>query len=335
MTVVSIQWSVVSRSAFHFLLRALFLALCLPAAAQPAEKTYRIGFLSVRSEIGSWDEAFKLGLRDFGYIDGKNISLVYRWADGKFDRFPALAKDLVQQNVDIIVTETTPAAQAAKHATENIPIVMAIGGDAVGAGLVASLARPGGNITGQTFIGTDLAPKWVETLKELSPKTARSAFLSSSAILPEIAFFKVMEPVARELGMSINFVDMARYKNFPDAFREMKQSRFDGFIGGPNAGFRENRKTIVRLATEYRLPALYGSREFVEAGGLSSYGQDVSAMFRRAAYYVDRIINGTKPTDLPVERPSKYEFLINLKAAKQIGLTIPPNVLARADRVIK
>jgi putative ABC transport system substrate-binding protein len=133
----------------------LFLALCLPAAAQPAGKTYRIGFLSVRSEIGSWDEAFKLGLRDFGYIEGKSVFLVYRWADGKFDRFPALAKDLVQQNVDIIVTETTPAAQAAKQATQSIPIVMAIGGDAVGAGLVASLARPGGNITGQTFIGTD------------------------------------------------------------------------------------------------------------------------------------------------------------------------------------
>jgi putative ABC transport system substrate-binding protein len=291
--------------------------------------------MSVRSETGPWDEAFKLGLREFGYIAGKNVIVIYRWADGKFDRFPALAEDLVRQNVDIIVTETTPAAQAAKQATQNIPIVMAIGGDAVGAGLVASLARPGGNITGQTFIGTDLAPKWLEKLKELAPRTSRPAFLANSAIAPEIAFFKAMEPVARDLGIVIKFVDINDFKHFRDAFREMKRLRYDGFIGAPNGGFRENRKEIVGLAGEHRLPGLYGSREFVEAGGLASYGQDVSAMFRRTAYYVDRIINGTKPADLPVERPSRYEFMVNLKAAKQIGLTIPPNLLARADKVIR
>jgi ABC-type uncharacterized transport system substrate-binding protein len=320
---------------FGFVLCALVFARGLPSWAEQIEKSYRIGFMSVRSEKGSWDDAFKVGLRDFGYTEGKNLFLIYRWADGKFDRFPALAEDLVRQNVDIIVTETTPAAQAAKQATQNIPIVMAIGGDAVGAGLVASLARPGGNVTGQTFIGTDLARKWLEKLKELAPKMSRPAFLANSSIAPEIAFFKVVEPVARELGMTIKFVDITRFKDFRDAFREMKRLRYDGFIGAPNGGFRENRKEIVSLAVEYGLPALYGSSECVEAGGLSSYGQDVSAMFRRTAYYVDRIINGIKPADLPVERPSRYEFLINLKAAKQIGLTIPPNVLARADRVIK
>lgn len=326
---------IAQHSVLFFVLCTLIFARGLPSWAEQTEKSHRIGFMSVRSATGPWDEAFKLGLRDFGYIEGKNVSLVYRWADGKFDRFPALAEDLVRQNVDIIVTETTPAAQAAKRATQNIPIVMAIGGDAVGTGLVASLARPGGNITGQTFIGTDLAPKWLEKLKELAPKTSRPAFLANSAIAPEIAFFNVMEPVAHELGTTIKFVDINSFKDFRDAFREMKRSRHDGFIAAPNGGFREKRKEIVSLAAEYRIPGLYGSREFVEAGGLSSYGQDVSAMFRRTAYYVDRIINGTKPADLPVERPSKYEFLINLKAAQQIGLTIPPNVLARADKVIR
>ncbi len=315
---------------------AVALLICAPlAAAQQAGKVYQIGFMSSRSEPGPWDQAFKTGLRELGYVEGKNISFVYRWAEGKFDRFPALAADLVQLKVDVIVTETSPAAQAAKNATQTIPIVMAIGGDAVGAGLVASLARPGGNITGETFIGTDLAPKWVEILKELSPKSSRLAFLATSATAPEVAFFKVMQPVAEKAGMTIRFVDVSDPKDFDGAFKEMKQAHIDGFIGAPNAGFRENRKLILKLAAESRLPALYGSREFVEAGGLSSYGHDVSAMFHRAAFYVDRIIKGTKPADLPVERPAKYEFLINLKAAKQIGLTIPPNVLARADKVIK
>jgi putative ABC transport system substrate-binding protein len=316
------------------LLTGLLFTVC-PAAAQEKGKSYRIGFMSVRSETGPWDEAIKLALQERGYIEGKNISLVYRWAEENFERFPALAADLVQLKVDLIVTETTPAAAAAKKATQTIPIVMAIGGDAVGAGLIASLAHPGGNITGETFIGTDLAPKWVEILKELAPKSSRLGFLATSAIAPEVAFFKVMEPVARELGMTVKFIDMESLKDFKNAFRQIKQSRISGFIGAPNAGFRENRNLVVRLAAENRLPALYGSREFVEAGGLSSYGQDVSAMFRRAAYYVDRILKGTKPADLPVERPIKYEFLINLKAAKQIGLTILPNVLVRADQVIK
>jgi putative tryptophan/tyrosine transport system substrate-binding protein len=322
-------------AVLYFVLCASIFARALPSWAEQIEKSYRIGFMSIRSETGPWDEAFKVGLRDFGYIEGKNVFLIYHWADGKFDRFPALAENLVRQNVDIIVTETTPAAQAAKQATQNIPIVMAIGGDAVGAGLVTSLARPGGNITGQTFIGTDLAPKWLEKLNELAPKMSHPAFLANSSIAPEIAFFKVMEPVARDLGMTIKFVDITGFKHFRDAFREMRRSRHDGFIGAPNGGFRENRKEIASLAAEYRLPALYGSSEFVEAGGLASYGQDVSAMFRRTAYYVDRILSGTKPADLPVERPSKYEFWVSLKAAKQIGLTIPPNVLARADKVIK
>ena len=210
---------------FGLVFCALIFARGLPSWAEQTEKSYRIGFMSVRSERGPWDEALKLGLREFGYTEGKNVSLIYRWADGKFDRFPALAEDLVRQNVDIIVTETTPAAQAAKQATQNIPIVMAIGGDAVGAGLVASLARPGGNVTGQTFIGTDLAPKWLEKLKELAPRISRPAFLANSAVAPEIAFFKVMEPVARELGMIIKFVDINGFKQFRDAFREMKRSR--------------------------------------------------------------------------------------------------------------
>lgn len=310
-------------------------AFSISVAAQQPGKMIRLGFMSIRSEAGPWDDAFKQGLREFGYVEGKNLSLVYRWASGKFDRFPTLAAALVDLKVDLIVTETTPAAQAAKQATQTIPIVMAIGGDAVGAGLVASLSHPGGNITGGTFIGTDLAPKWVEIFKELLPKSSRLGFLATSAIAPEIAFFKVMEPVAKELGMTIRFVDMKGFKDFEAAFKVMKQTHLDGFIGAPNGGFRENRQLIAKLAVDYRLPALYGSREFVEVGGLSSYGQNVSAMFHRAAYFVHRIVQGMKPAELPVERPSKYELLFNLKAAKQIGVTIPPNVLVRADRVLR
>ena len=327
--------TITSRKIVCLALTASLLALGLTAEAEQAGKIHRIGFLSIRSGPGSWDETLKTGLRDLGYIEGKNIAIVYRWAEGKFDRFPGLAAELVQQKVDVIVTETTPAAQAVKNATRTIPVVMAVGGDAVGAGLVASLARPGGNITGETFIGTDLAPKWVEILKEISPRSSRLGFLATSAIEPEVAFFKVMEPVAQGLGMTLKFVDMEVLNDFKNSFQEMKRFRIDGFIGAPNAGFRENRKLIVKLAAENRLPALYGSREFVEDGGLASYGQDVAAMFRRAAYYIDRIFKGTKPADLPVERPTKFELVINLKAAKQIGLTIPPNVLARADKVIK
>lgn len=305
------------------------------AGAQEPNRIYRIGYLAVRSGTGPLDEAVKTGLRELGYVDGKNISYVHRWADGDFGRLSVLAGELVQLKVDVIVTETSAAAQAAKKATQTIPIVMATSGDAVGIGLVASLAHPGGNITGMTFIGTDLAPKWVELIKEIVPKASRLGFFAMKALAPEPIFFKVMEPESKKLGMSIRFFDVSGPKDYPKAFGKMKQARIDGVIVAPNTAFAENRKQIIDLAAQHRIPALYSRREQVEDGGLASYGQNYPAMHRRAAHYVDRILKGTKPADLPVERPSKFEFVVNLKTAKLIGVTIPPNVLVRADRVIK
>jgi putative ABC transport system substrate-binding protein len=316
-------------------LGALLFALSLSAHAQQPGKIYRIGYLAVRSGPGVLDESLKTGLRELGYVEGQNISFLHRWAEGHFDRLPALAAELVQLKVDIIVTETSAAAQAAKKATQTIPIVMASGGDAVGVGLIESLAHPGGNVTGMTFLGTDLAPKWVELLKEVAPKTSRIGFLAMTEMTPEPIFFKTMEPEAQKLGMTIRFVDVSAPKNYAEAFGKMKQARIDGVIVAPNTAFAENKEQIINLAAKHKLPALYSRREQAEAGGLVSYGQDFPEMHRRAAYFIGRILKGTKPADLPVERLSKFELTINLKTAKQLGLTVSPNVLARADKVIK
>jgi putative ABC transport system substrate-binding protein len=314
---------------------ALLFALCSSAEAQQAGKIYRIGYISGRSGTGPSDEVFKAALRELGYVEGQNVTITYRWAEEKLDRLPALAVELVQLKVDIIVTETTPAAQAAKKATTAIPIVMVLSGDAVGAGLAASLARPGANITGLTFIGTDLGGKWVELLKEMSPRTSRLAYLANPELPPEALVFKAMQPVARGLGMTIKSVHARSQNDFKRAFHEMKQARVDGLVVSPNVVYVQNRKLIVDLAAQQRLPAIYGRSDFVDAGGLASYGTSFPDLYRRAAIFVDKILKGAKPADLPVEQPTKFEFVINLKTAKQIGVKIPPNVLARADKVIK
>jgi putative ABC transport system substrate-binding protein len=313
----------------------MLFALCSLVEAQQQKKVYRIGYISGRSETGPLDDVFKSALRELGYVEGQNITMMYRWAEEKLDRLPALAVELVKLNVDIIVTETTPAAQAAKKATTTIPIVMALSGDAVGAGLVASLARPGANITGLTFVGTDVGGKLVELLKEISPKTSRLAYLAHPDLAPEAIAFKTMQPVAQGLGMSIRRVDARSQNDFKGAFDKMKQSRVDGLVVSANVIYVQNRKLIVDLTTQYRLPAIYGRGDFVDAGGLASYGTSFPDLYRRAATYVDKILKGLSPADLPVEQPTKFELIINLKTAKRIGLTIPPNVLARADRVIK
>jgi putative tryptophan/tyrosine transport system substrate-binding protein len=325
-------------SHFAFLLAALgalLFGLCLSAEAQQSGKVYRIGYISGRSGAGPLDEVFKTALRELGYMEGQNLSITYRWAGEKLDRLPALAVELVQLQVDVIVTETTPAAQAAKKATTAIPIVMALSADAVGTGLVASLARPGANITGLTFIGTDLSGKLVELLKEMSPKASRLAYLAHPELAPEAIAFKAMQPVARELGMVIRLVEARSQNDFKQAFSEMKQARVDGLVVSQNVVYVQNRKLIVDLATQQRLPTIYGRSDFVDGGGLASYGTSYPGLYRRAAVYVDKILKGAQPADLPVEQPMKFEFIVNLKAAKQIGLTIPPNVLARADRVIR
>jgi putative ABC transport system substrate-binding protein len=307
----------------------------VPAEAQQPGKLYRIGYLSGRSGAGPLDEVFKTALRELGYVEGKNVTFAYRWAEEKMDRLPALAAELVQLKVDVIVTETTPAAQAAKKATTAIPIVMALSGDAVGVGLVTSLARPGANITGLTFIGPDVSGKWVELLKEMSPKTSRLAYLAHPDLPPEVLVFKAMQPVAQGLGMTIKLVEARSQNDFKHAFSEMSQARVNGLVVSPGIIYVQNRKLIVDSAAQQRLPTIYGRSDFVDAGGLASYGTNFADLYRRAAIYVDKILKGAKPAELPVEQPRKFELVINLKAAKQIGLTIPPAVLARADKVIR
>jgi putative tryptophan/tyrosine transport system substrate-binding protein len=320
---------------FIYLLAIFFLATSSISEAQQPGKVYRIGYISGRSGPGPLDEVFKTALRELGYVEGQNITFTYRWAEEKLDRLPALAVDLVQLKVDVIVTETTPAAQAAKKATTDIPIVMALSGDPVGAGVVASLARPGANITGLSFIGTDLGGKWVELLKEMSPKISHLAYLANPDLTPEVLVFKSMQPVAKEFGMTIKSVDARSQNDFKRAFSEMKQTRVDGLVVSPNVVYVQNRKLIVELAAQQRLPTIYGRSDFVDAGGLASYGTSFPHLYRRAAVYVDKILKGAKPADLPVEQPTKFEFVINLKTAKALNLTIPQSVLYRADRVIK
>jgi putative ABC transport system substrate-binding protein len=318
-----------------FTLGALLFALGHSVQAQQVGRVYRIGYISGRSGAGPLDEAFKTALRDLGYFEGQNITITYRWAEEKLNRFPVLADELVHLNVDVIVTETTPATRAVQKATAAIPIVMVLSGDAVGAGLVASLARPGANITGLTFIGPDVVSKLVELLKEISLKTSRLAYLAHPDLPPEAIAFKAVQPVAQELHMTTKLLEARNPNDFKRAFSEMKQARVDGLVVSPNVIYVQHRKLIVDLAAQHRLPAIYGRADFIDAGGLASYGASYGDLFRRAATYVDKILKGAKPADLPVEQPTKFELVINLNAAKQIGLTIPPNVLARADRVIR
>jgi putative ABC transport system substrate-binding protein len=298
-------------------------------------KVYRIGYVSGRSGAGLWDDIFKTALRERGFVEGENIIIAYRWAEGKLDRLPALVMELVNLNVDIIVTETTPAARIAKNSTKTIPIVMALSADAVGAGLVESLARPGANITGLTFIGPDLAGKLVELLKEISPKISRLAYLGHPELPPEMFAAKATEAAAQRLNISFTFLEARTEKDLKRGFVEIEQARADGLVVSQNVMYLQHRKIIADLARRHRIPAIYGRSDFVDAGGLASYATSFPDLYRRAAVYVDKILKGAKPADLPVEQPTKFELVINLKAAKQIGLIIPPNVLARADRVIR
>jgi ABC-type uncharacterized transport system substrate-binding protein len=302
------------------------------AQAQQPKKVPRIGFLSAAPSI---DSAFLEGLRDLGYVDGKNIVIELRSAQGKLDRLSELAEDLVSLKVDIIVTQGTPAAQAAKKATSTIPIVMATSGDPVGSGLVASLARPGGNITGLSLLATDVETKRLELLKEIAPKISRVAYLSNPAIVPEMIAFKTLQSVGPALKVTVQLVEMRGPEDFESAFTAMVRERANAAMVPSNSSYIPYRHEIVVLAAKHRLPVAYGYGEFPEAGGLMSYGVSIADLFRRAATYLDKILKGTKPADLPVEQPKKFEFIINLKTAKQIGLTIPQSVLYRADKVIR
>jgi ABC-type uncharacterized transport system substrate-binding protein len=322
---------------FAILLSAVLLALSFSAQAQQAKKIPRIGFLSLnsRSSIATNADAFRQGLRDFGYIDGRNIVIEWRYADGNSDRLPDLVNELIHLEVDVIVTSATAPAQAAKHATSTIPIVIANHNDPVGAGLVASLARPGGNVTGLSNMAIELGGKRLELVSEAVPKVSRVAVLripSAPATPPQM---KQIEAAASFLGVRLQSVDWERPEDLKNAFSVMIKGRSDALITFSGPRFGLYRTQIIDLATKNHLPAMYPDVEYVESGGLMSYGAKTADLYRRAAVYVDKILKGAKPAELPVEQPMKFELVINLKTAKQIGLTIPPNVLARADKVIR
>jgi putative ABC transport system substrate-binding protein len=311
-------------------------ALCVPALAQQTGKVPRIGFLDNSTASGSAVllEAFRQELRKLGWIEGKNITIEYRFAEQKLERLPELAADLVRLRVDLIVVVATPTALAAKNATSTTPIVMTNVGDPVGASLVASLAWPGGNVTGLSSLSPELNTKRLEILKDAVPKLARVGFLRQPGA-SEIQL-KELRPAALALKLKLEEIDaQPNAKGLESAFKTAKQKQVNAIMTMATRPFFAERKRIVELAVKYRLPAIYPEKGFVDEGGLMSYGADFEDLYRRAAVYVDKILKGAKPADLPVQQPTKFEFVINLKAAKQIGLTIPPDVLARANKVVK
>jgi ABC-type uncharacterized transport system substrate-binding protein len=307
------------------------------AHAQQPGKIPRIGILISASPSAAARrvEAFRHGLRELGYIEGKTIAFEYRYAEGRPETLPERVAELVRLQVDLLVTDTSNATQAAKNATTTIPVVFTTANDPVGDGQVASLARPGGNLTGFTILALDLNGKRLELLKEAFPKITRVAFLTRMRLGIAEQRFQETEAAAKGLGLRLQFLEGKSADDLESAFDAAKRSGVQAVLAHPSSFVVTNRGRIIELAAKHRLPAIYASIEAAEAGGLMSYGPDIVDNYRRAAVYVDKILKGTKPTDLPVQQPMKFEFVINLKTAKQIGLTIPPNVLARADRVIK
>jgi putative ABC transport system substrate-binding protein len=303
------------------------------ARAQQPAKVYRLGFLTSGSGPAPGHEALDGTLADLGYRQGHNLVIERRYAAGDLSRLPELAADLVRANVEVIVTETTPAALAAKQATVRIPIVMATGGDAVGSGLIASLARPGGNVTGMTSLASLLDGKKVELLRELKPDARRVAYFGNSQIVAEQIGFREVQTAATALGMEAILVDARAPEAIEPAFATMVAAGVDVFIVTPSAPNTDARSQIVEAAARHRLPAVYGAREFVDAGGLISYGTSRGGLFGRAAVFVDKILKGAKPADLPVEQPTKFQLVINLKTAKAIGITMPTSLLLRADEL--
>jgi putative ABC transport system substrate-binding protein len=281
-------------------------------------------------------EAFRQGLRELGYVEGQTIKIEYRWADGKFDKLPDLAADLVHNSVDVIVAGATQASIAAKKSTTTIPIVMIGVSDPVGAGLITSLARPGTNVSGTSSMTAEIVGKQLELLKETIPNVARVAALWNPANpIFQALQVKETENAARALGIRLRFIEARDPNEIDRAFANIAQEGLKAVVVLGDPVFTSHRKRISDLAAKRRLPAIGGTRDHVEAGGLMGYGPSYADMYRRTAYYVDRILKGAKPGDLPVEQPTKFELVISLKTAKQIGLTIPPNVLVRADKVIR
>jgi putative ABC transport system substrate-binding protein len=315
----------------------LFASVHLAEAQQPG-KVYRIGLLSARSSVSESTraEAFRQGLRDLGYVEGKNIIIDYRYAEGKFERLPDLTAELVRLKVDVILALGVPPTRAAKQVTTTIPIVMAGGSDPVRTGLIASFARPGGNVTGLSDLNVDLITKRLELLKEVVPKTSHVAVLLNPANPTNPLQLKETQGAAPALGVTLLILEIKEAEEFEPAFTAMRKDRVGALLVFSDPMFGFHQKRIADLAVKSRLPGMHGNRYYVEAGGLMSYGAaNPDDQYRRSAIYVDKILKGANPGELPVERTTKLELVINLKTAKQIGLTIPPNVLARADKVIR
>ncbi|HEU4342380.1 MAG TPA: ABC transporter substrate-binding protein [Candidatus Binatia bacterium] len=325
---------------FALALCAMLFAVCPSASAQQPKKVHRIGYLvsSDAATASAGTEGIRLALRELGYIEGQNIAIEYRYGGGKPDRAPELAAELVRLKVDIIVVTggTLMWVRAAMNATKTIPIVMTgAGADPVEAGLVESLARPGGNVTGITNLSMELIGKQLELFKEAVPNLARVAVLYDPASPGNVFRVKLLPPAARGLGLTVRSWEVRGTDGFEKVFAALNKERPDGLYLSSGPLMFANEKRTVGFALKSQLPSMYGRRAAVDAGGLMSYGADFADSYRRVAYYVDKILKGAKPADLPVEQPTKFELVINLKTAKQIGLAIPPNVLARADKIIK
>ena len=325
-----IRWSVAIGSS-------LLLALCASARAQQPAKIPRIGLLSAASpsSVSARVEAFRQGLRELGYVEGKKIFIEYRYSEGNLEQLKELATELVRLKLDLIVTAGPTATRLAKEATASIPIVMTQDTDPVGSGFVTSLARPGGNVTGFSTLSPEITGKRLELLKEIVPSLSRIAILGNRTVPGNAQGLKELETGAEAIRLQLKHIDVLAPKDIEAAFRDARKGRAEAVLVLPNPVAISQRKQVADLAEKSRLPIVYYQPEYVEAGGLMFYGPSNADLFRRAATYVDKILKGAKPADLPVEQPTKFELIINLKAAKQIGLTIPPNVLARADRVIR
>jgi putative tryptophan/tyrosine transport system substrate-binding protein len=312
----------------------VLLALAAIAEAQQPKKVPRIGFLSGTSS-NPRREAFSQGLRELGYVEGKNVLIEWRYAEEKFNRLPELAAELVRLKVDVIVTGGPNSTRPAKKATATIPIVMAFDSDPVGSGFVASLAHPGGNITGLSTLSPEISGKQLELLKEVVPRLSHVAVLGSSSTPGNAQSLKETELAAGAFAIKVQFLNIQNPQDIETAFRAASEGRADAVLVLGNPVLVSRQTQVADLAAKNRLPAIYPQSDYMGAGGLMFYGVSITEVYRHAATYVDKILKGAKPADLPVEQPTKFEFIINLKAAKQIGLTIPPNVLVRADKVIK
>ena len=324
-------------SVLCFALCAMLIALCVPTEAQQPKKIPRIGFASSNSvaDMSTRTEAFRLGLHEFGYVEGKNIVTEYRYAEGKLDRLSELIDDLVRLKMDIIVSGGPVATRRAKNATSTIPIVMAFDEDPVRNGFIISLAHPGGNITGLSALAPEMSAKQLELLKEIIPNLIRVAVLWNSSQPGNAQSLREVELAAGSYRLKLQTLDIRDSTDIETAFREATRGRAEAVLAFGSPVLFSQRKQLAEMALKSRLPAIYGQSDYMEVGGLMFYGASITDLYRRAAPYVDKILKGAKPSDLPVEQPKKFELVINLKTAKQIGLTIPPNVLARADRVIK